>query len=87
MKEEAAENKSSLQKARGGSCVMLGTHGVILGCLGRKMTKRGDISGRGLKTVVCEGGSKTTVIGLFPPKITFDKSLAVSENEDNHLIM
>lgn len=26
MKEEAAENKSRLQKARGGSCVMLGIH-------------------------------------------------------------
>lgn len=67
MKEEAAENKSSLQKARGGSYVMIGIHSVILGCLRRKMTKRGDISGRGLKTVVCEGGSKTTIIGLFLP--------------------
>lgn len=87
MKEETAENKSRLQKARSGSCVMLGIHGVILGCLRRKMTKRGDISGRVLKTVVCEGCSKTAVIGLFLPKITLDKSLTVSVNEENRLIM
>lgn len=87
MKEEAAENKSRLQKARGGSCVILGIHGVILGCLRQKMTKRGDISGRSLKTVVCEGGSRTTVIRVFLRKITVDKNPRVSENEENCLKM